>query len=96
MTVTDTFDSPILFALSVHPKHTPGAELLFCEWSTHFPTTGSELSLSISTKKSMVWLPVANFEHHEERGSVYASVTSFHEKLYVLADPATGVVSLRA
>jgi hypothetical protein len=63
---------------------------------THFPTAGSGLSLSELTQKSMVWLPVAIFEHHEERGSAYASVTSFRERLYGWPGPRDGSLCLKA
>jgi hypothetical protein len=67
---------------------------VFCEWTAQFPTAGTELSLSVLTEKSMGWLPVAKFEHHEERESVHASLDSFHEKLYALPGPGTHDVYL--
>jgi hypothetical protein len=89
------YDSSMLSTSPVRSKHLSGAKLAFCVWAAHFPTTGGVLSLSTSTGKCMVWLPVAIFEHHEERGSVYAPLTSFHETLYVLFAPVTNVVSVK-
>jgi hypothetical protein len=44
----------------------------------------------------MAWLPVTIFEHHEERGRAYASVTSFRETLYGRLGPLIGTLCPKA